>query len=206
MLVVRDSREAREPRPDGVADELAPFDPAHRGEWWWRQPTWRKRQWRLEQDGRLVGLYQGEGLFSTTSRMRFAGAEFEIQRGWTGNASVLPLGAKEPLARLVPRWMGAGRIELPAGEPLELVTSGILWNRVYELQTTDQLLLVRFESHDHFLTQEVQIVPEDYARRRQDLLPLLTLVAAMAFAPKRHSPDGAFARQAGTAIARAFRS
>jgi len=52
----------------------------------------------------------------------------------------------------------------------------------------------------------VQIVPEDYARRRQDLLPLLAIAAATVFTPKRHSPDGAFARQAGTAIVRAFRS
>jgi hypothetical protein len=33
----------------------------------------------------------------------------------------------------------------------------------------------------------VQIVPEDAARRRPDVLPLLALAAAIVFAPKRHS-------------------
>jgi hypothetical protein len=187
MLVVPDSREARAPRTDGNADGLAPFDPAHRGEWWWRQPKWSKREWRLEQDGRLVAVLERERLFSTTSRMRFSDAAFEMHRNWLGNADLRQFGAKEPLARFVSRWLGGGRVEPADGEPLELVRSGILWNRAHELRTTDGLLLVRFESHDHFLTRDVQIVPEDSARRRQDLLPLLALTAAVIFAPKRHS-------------------
>lgn len=187
MLVVEDSRAPRATRPDDAADGLAPFDPAHRGEWWWRQPKWSKREWRLEQDGRLVGVYEGEAIFSRTSRMRFAGSAFEMHRSWLGNADVRPLDVKEPLARFTSRWMGGGRVEPAAGEPLELVTTGMLWTRAHELRTTDELLLVRFESHDHFLTHDVQIVPEDSARKRQDLLPLLALAASIVFAPKRHS-------------------
>lgn len=187
MLVVPDSREAREPRPAETADGPAPFDPSHRGEWWWRQPKWTKRQWRLEQDGRLAGVYEGEGLLSNTSRMRFAGASFEMRRGWLGHVDVRPLGEKEPLARFVSNLFGGGRIEPAAGETLELVKSSILWKHAHELRTPDGLVLVRFESQDHFLIHEVQIVPEDAARRRPDLLPLLALAAAVVFAPKRHS-------------------
>lgn len=186
MLVVPDSREAREPRPADATDGLAPFDLAHRGEWWWRQTKWSKREWRLEQDGRFVGMLEGEATFSKTSRMRFAGTAFEMHRGWAGNADVRPPGSKEPLARYISRWLSGGRIEPAAGEPLELVQTGILWKRAYELRTMDGLLLVRFECHDHFLTLDVQIVPEDFARRRKELLPLLALAAAILFAPKRH--------------------
>lgn len=187
LMVVPDSRAEREARPAETVDGPAPFDPAHRGEWWWRQPKWNKREWRLEHDGRWVGAYQGEGLFSNTSRMQFAGAAFEMHRSWTGHVDLRPPGVKEPLARYTSRLLGGGRIEPAAGEPLDLVTTGRLWKRSYELRTADELLLVRFESHDHFLTHEVQIVPEDAARRRPDLLPLLALAAAIVFAPKRHS-------------------
>ena len=187
MLVVPDSREARAPRPDDSPDGLTPFDPAHRGEWWWRQPKWAKREWRFEQDGRLAGVIQGEAIFSRTSRMRFAGAAFEMHRGWTGNTDVRQLGAKEPLARFVSGWLGGGRIEPAVGEPLEFVRTGILRRSPHELRTTDRLLLVRFEFHNRFLTHEVQIVPEDSARRRPDLLPLLAIAAAILFAPMRHS-------------------
>ena len=186
-VVVLDSLPARASRPGGTEEGPAPFDPAHRGEWWWRQPKWTKREWQLEQDGQLVGAYQGEGLFSNMSRMRFAGAAFEMHRSWRGHADVRPAGEKEPLAKFVPRLLGGGRIEPAAGEPLQWVRTGAFWKRSSELQTTEGILLVRFESHDSFLTHEVQIVPEDSARRRPDLLPLLALAAAIVFAPKRHS-------------------
>jgi hypothetical protein len=185
VLLVPDSRGDAAPPRD--AEALATFDSANRGEWWWRQPKWSRREWGLEQDGRLVAVLRGERLFSNTSHVRFADAALAVRRGWTGNAEVRAEGAKEPLARFVSRWSGGGRIEPPAGaDPLELVPTGF-WKRAYELRTADRLVLVRFESHDRLLRHDVQVLPEDPARRRDDLRLLLALSAAMQFAPKRHS-------------------
>lgn len=170
---------------EGDADTLAPFDSRERGEWWWRQPRWSKRAWTLEAGGRTVAVLEGETLFSSTSRVRFADAAFEVRRSWTGNGELRPAGGGEPVARFVTRWTGDGRILSEGEAPLELVARGF-WHRTIELRTTDELPIVRFESHNGLARHELQVVLEDTARRRKDLPALLTLATTIVFTPKRH--------------------
>jgi hypothetical protein len=183
-VVVADERGGRA-REAGTGD-LAPFDADERGEWWWRQPRWSKRAWKLDAGGRVVGALDGESFFSSTSRVRFAALAFEMHRGFTGNGELRAPGGPERLARFHASWRGGGRIDAPAGDRLELVPTGF-WQRSYELRTEDALVLVRLESHDSLTRHEVRLELEDAARRRDDLPALLALASAVVFAPKRHS-------------------
>lgn len=185
VLLVPGARTEPTPLAGGGGDALAPFDPAERGEWWWRQPRWSKRAWTLEAGGRTVGLARAEGFFSGTTRVRFAGGVFEVRRGWTGNFEARAEGGQDALARHVGRWSGGGRIELPGGDDLEMVTTGF-FGGAREIRTADRLVLLRFESHEGFLRHHVRIVPADAARARRDLELLLALASAVVFAPKRH--------------------
>jgi hypothetical protein len=186
ILVVPGPHGDGAPRTDGGADEPAPFAADDRGEWWWRQPRWSKREWTFDQGGRVAAVLEGESLFSSTSHVRVAGAAWEVHRGWTGNSELRLAGTKEPLARFVSRWNGNGRVETAAGERLELVPHGF-FRKSWELRDADEHVLVRFESHDGLTRHELQVQAEDPARRRADLPELLALVAAVVFAPKRHS-------------------
>lgn len=180
---------ARRPRAavrlEALGAELAPFDPAARVEFWWRQPKRFRQEWRLEADGRAVAALLGEPFFSRVSRARFTDASYEMHRGWTLNIELRAAGSPERLGRLLSRW-SRDRIEAPAGDTLHLVRMGF-WGRTHELRDADDHVLVRFESHDGFARQEVRVQLEDPARRREDLRALLALVAAHLFAPKRHS-------------------
>lgn len=173
-------------RPGEAEEELARFDPGVREDWWWRQPKWSRREWRLEVGTRLAALMKGEGVFSRTSRVRFAGAEFELRRTWRGHIQVRTGGAAEPVTRLVSSWRGGGHVVTPAGDRLHMVPIGF-WRRAFELRTEDDLMLVRFESHEGIARHEVQVLLEDPARRRDDLRLLLALAAAVVFEPRRHS-------------------
>lgn len=185
-VVVSEARGGTAAAPVDTGEALAAFDAGERGEWWWRQPKWSKRAWKLEAGGRVVAELEGESLFSSTSRVRFDGLSFEVRRGWTGNGELREDADGVPLARFVSRWTGGGRIESPAGDRLEFVPRGF-WQRTYELRTEDELVLARLESHDGLARHEVRIELEDAARRRDDLRALLALASAMVFAPKRHS-------------------
>lgn len=186
LLVVPGSRSEAADRRGDPGGELAPFDAGARADFWWRQPRRFRQEWRLEADGREVAAMKGEPLFSRTSRVRFSDAAYEMRRGWSGNVEVRAEGAGEPLARYVSRWSGGGRVETPAGDVLAFVPVGF-WHRTHELRTEDGHVLVRLESHDGFSRHEVQVLFEDPVRRRDDLRPLLALMAAVVFAPKRHS-------------------
>ena len=195
ILFVPDAREASAPRrggdadpraPQGEEDTLAPFDADNRDEWWWRQPKWSRQEWRLETGGRTVAFMKGESLFSSTAHVRFADTVFDLHRGWTGNYELRREGSPEALARFVPRWSGGGRLEMPAGDRLEVVSKGF-WKSTLEVRTDEEHTLVRFESHDSLTRHEVQVLPEDPARERDDLPVVLALAAAVLFAPKRHT-------------------
>jgi hypothetical protein len=185
-VVVSEERGGTAAARDGAGEALAAFDAGERGEWWWRQPKWSKRAWKLEAGGRVVAELEGESLFSSTSRVRFDGLSFEVHRGWTGNAELRGGAEGDRLARFVSRWTGGGRVEPPAGDRLELVPTGF-WQRSHELRTEDALVLARLESHDGLTRHEVRIELEDGARRRDDLRALIALASAIVFAPKRHS-------------------
>ena len=184
-LIVPGARGLSAARRDDAVVGLDPFDAGARVDFWWRQPKRFRQEWLLEADGRAVASMKGEPIFSRTSRVRFTDAAFEARRGWTGNLEVRAEGAVEPLARLFARWSG-GRVETPSGDTLALTPIGF-WHRAYELRTEDGNVLVRLESHDGFSRHEVQVYFEDPVRRRTDLRPLLVLMAAVVFAPKRHS-------------------
>jgi hypothetical protein len=125
-------------------------------------------------------------LFSSTAHARFADRAFDVHRGWTGNYEVREAGSPQALARFISRWSGGGRLETPAGEGLEVVSRGF-WKATLELRTAEEHVLARFESHDSLFRHELQVLPEDQARKREDLPVLVALVAAIVFAPKRHS-------------------
>ena len=180
VLVAR-APEKRAPDAGG----LVAFDATARGEWCWRQPKWSKRAWTLEVDGAAVAELAGESVFSSLSRVRYAHAEYEVHRGWTGNAELRDT-AGEPRARYRSRWSGDGRIETGDGATLELVAAGF-WKRRYELRSSDELPLARFELEDQFVRQEARVVIEDGLRRRPDAAEVLALASAIVFAPKRHS-------------------
>lgn len=183
-VVVNASRVSSTETADDAS--LAPFDAGDRGEWWWLQPKWARRAWRLEVGGRLVAELRGEAFFSRVTRLRFANAAYEAHRGLIGNVELRAEDSPEGLAKFVHRWTGGGRIETSAGARLEMVPTGF-WRRTYELRTEDELVLARFEQHDSFVRHEVRIALEDAARRRDDLPMLLALASAIVFAPKRHS-------------------
>lgn len=183
-LVVNAGREAAVATTE--AEPLAAFDAANRGEWWWLQPKWSRRAWRLEVDGRPVAALRGEAIFSNLTRVRFAGHSYEVRRGFLGHASLRAEGAEATLAKFTSTWMGGGRIETASGERLALAPIGF-WQRTYELRTDESFVLARFESHDSLVRHHVRIEFEDAARRRDDLQILVALVSAMVFAPKRHS-------------------
>jgi hypothetical protein len=183
---VPDSRESSTPPRGDDADALAALDPRERGEWWWRQPKWSRREWRLEAGSRTVAFLKGESLFSSTAHVRFADAAFDVHRGWTGNFEVRPEGSPESLARFVSRWSGGGRLESAAGDPLEVVSKGF-FTKTIELRTPEEHVLMRYESHDSLTRHEVQVIAEDPARKRDDLRALIALSGAILFAPKRHS-------------------
>ena len=166
--------------------DLAAFDAGARGEWFWRQPSWSKRAWVLEVDGRAVAELAGESMFSSLSHVRFAHATYDVHRGWLGNAELRAAGSDEPIARFQLRWSGDGNITAANGDTLELVAKGF-WKRSSELRTADELPLLRFEVQDAFVRQEARIVFEDGARRRPDLAELLALASALLFAPKRQT-------------------
>jgi hypothetical protein len=184
-LLVPESRVRSAARSDEAEVALAPFDAAARAEFWWRQPKRFRRAWVLEADGRAVAAMKGEPVFSQTSRVRFSDAAYVMRRGWTGNAEVRAEDAAEPLVRLRAGFW-TSRVLTSSDETLKFVPIG-LFQRAHELRTEEGHVLVRFESHEGFARHEVQVLIEDSARGRDDLRPLLGLVAAIVFAPKRHS-------------------
>lgn len=184
-LLVPESRERQAARYDEPGEALAPFDAAARADFWWRQPRRFRQEWVLEADGRAVAAMKGEPLFSQKSSVRFAGAAYEMRRGWAGGAEVRAAGGAEPLAKLAARWWTCP-VTTRSGETLRFVPVGFL-RRAHELRTEEGHVLVRLESHEGFTRHEVHVLLEDTARGRDDLQPLLGLLAAIVFAPKRHS-------------------
>ena len=184
-LLVPESRMRSAARSDEADVAIAPFDAAARADFWWRQPKRFRRAWVLEADGQAVAAMKGEPVFSQTSHVRFSDAAYEMRRGWTGNTEVRAEGATEPLLRLR-SGLWTSRVLTPSGDTLKLVPIGF-WQRAHELRTEEGHVLVRFESREGFTRHEAQVLIEDSARGRDDLRPLLGLMSAIVFAPKRHS-------------------
>jgi hypothetical protein len=168
----------------GEPGALARFDPADRSEWWWRQPKWHRRTWRLETGAGTTAEIRGESFFTSKSLVRFAGADYVAHRSLFGHFTLKRAGDDEPVAAFASNWMYGGKIS-GTGDELEVAAKGFV-RRAYELRTPDGFVIARFEMHCGLARTEVRVVLDDTARRRSDLAPLLALMAAVVFAPKRH--------------------
>ncbi len=155
---------------------FAPFDPAARGAWAWRQPARWRGEWLLHVDETAVARLREHGLFGHRGELWTADERWTLTTRFPGDVLVTREGTGTPVLRYRMGWFGGGRIERGSADTL-LWRRESFWTMRWALVTADRLPLVHVLPSRRLFTfrHEASLELEDAARRLPDLAVLLAL-------------------------------